>query len=109
MHEGKLLLHSPIDELLERTKRLRAVFADDVDLAGAATEPPPGTVWQQVSGREWLLTVRDFDSARLEFLRARNRIAHLDVHDVTLDDVFKDVVRGRQNQDRQHQLQGARS
>jgi ABC-2 type transport system ATP-binding protein len=92
MHEGRLLLHSPIDELLERTKRLRAVLHDDA-LPG---EVPPGTVWQQVSGREWLLTVRDFEPERAEFLRARNRIAHLDVQDVTLDDVFKDVVRGRQ-------------
>jgi ABC-2 type transport system ATP-binding protein len=101
MHEGKLLLHSPIDELLERTKRLRAVFEDDADLTRATTDPPPGTVWQQVSGREWLLTVRDFGPDRLEFLRARNRIAHLDVQDVTLEDVFKDVVRGRQNQARE--------
>lgn len=100
MHEGKLLLHSPIDELLERTKRLRAVLEDDADLARATTDPPPGTVWQQVNGREWLLTVRDFGPDRLEFLHARNRIAHLDVQDVTLEDVFKDVVRGRQNQTR---------
>ena len=92
MHEGRLLLHSPIDELLERTKRVRAVLDDDAS-PGAT---PPGTVWQQVSGREWLLTVRDFAPERVEFLRARNRIAHLDVQDVTLDDVFKDVVRGRQ-------------
>jgi ABC-2 type transport system ATP-binding protein len=92
MHEGKLLLHSAIDELLEKTKRVRAVLADD---APGATDAPPGTVWQQVKGREWLLTVRDFEPARVEFLRAKNRIAHLDVEDVTLEQVFKDVVLGR--------------
>jgi ABC-2 type transport system ATP-binding protein len=92
MHEGKLLLHSPIDELLERTKRLRVVLHD----GAAPTEPPAGTVFQQVRGREWLLTVRDFEPGRLESFRARNPVAHVDVHDVTLDDVFKDVVRGRQ-------------
>lgn len=95
MHEGKLLLHSPIGELLDRTKRLRAVLQDN----DAPGEAPPGTVWQQVSGREWLLTIRDFEPARVEFLRARNRIEHLDVQDVTLDDVFKDLVRGRQKQE----------
>jgi ABC-2 type transport system ATP-binding protein len=94
LHDGKLLLHSPIDELLERTKRLRAVLHDDAKPASV----PPGTVWQQVSGREWLLTVRDCLPDRLESFRANNRIAHLDVQDVTLDDVFKDVVRGRQLQ-----------
>ena len=92
LHEGKLLLHSPIDELLERTKRLRAVLQDDAKPESA----PPGTVWQRVSGREWLLTVRDCLPDRLENFRAANRIAHLDVQDVTLDDVFKDVVLGRQ-------------
>ncbi len=94
MHEGKLLLHSPIDELLETTKRLRAVLHDDAK----PTESPPGTVWQQVSGREWLLTIRDFTPERVEFLRSRNRIEHLDIQDVTLDDVFKDFVRGRREQ-----------
>lgn len=93
IHEGRLLLHSPIDELLDRTKRLRAVLADDA----RPGEPPPGTVWQQVSGREWLLTVRDFEPAHAERLRARNGIEHLDVQDLTLDEVFKDVVRGRQS------------
>jgi ABC-2 type transport system ATP-binding protein len=93
MHDGRLLLHSPIGELLERTKRVRAVLHDDA----SPGDTPPGTVWQQVSGREWLMTVRDFEPERVEFLRARNRIAHLDVQDVTLDDVFKDVVRGRQS------------
>jgi ABC-2 type transport system ATP-binding protein len=95
MHEGKLLLHSPINELLERTKRLRAVLSDDGP-AGVPAQVPPGTVWQQVKGREWLLTVRDFELSHVELLRASNRVAHVDVHDVTLDDVFKDVVRGRQ-------------
>jgi ABC-2 type transport system ATP-binding protein len=108
MHEGKLLLHSPIDELLERTKRLRAVLEDDADFARATADPPPGTLWQQVSGREWLLTVRDFGPDHVEFLRARNRIAHLDVQDVTLEDVFKDVVRGRQN-DARRELEGVPS
>jgi hypothetical protein len=92
MHEGKLLLHSPIGELLERTKRLRAVLHDGAEPG----EVPPGTVYQQVRGREWLLTVRDFAPQHVEALRARNRVAHVDVQDVTLDDVFKDVVRGRQ-------------
>ena len=93
MHEGKLLLHSPIDELLARTKRVRAVLHDGAT-PGVA---PPGTVWQQVSGREWLLTLRDFEPGQVEFLRARNGVARVDVQDVTLDDVFRDVVRGRQS------------
>ena len=89
MHEGKLLLHSPIDKLLETTKRLRAVMQDDAKPG----ETPPGTFWQKAKGREWLLTVRDFQPDHMEFLRSKNQITHLSVEDVTLDDIFRDVVR----------------
>lgn len=94
MHDGRLLLYSPIDELLDRTKRVRAVLAEANARPG---DPPPGTVWQQVSGREWLMTVRDFEPAQAEMLRARAGVEHAAVEDLTLDEVFKDVVRGQQN------------
>jgi ABC-2 type transport system ATP-binding protein len=90
MHEGKLILHSPIDELLEKTKRVRAVLSD----AGAIATAPPGVLWQKTEGREWTLTLSDFQESQLEFLRGKNRIEHLDVMDMSLDDVFKDYVRG---------------
>jgi ABC-2 type transport system ATP-binding protein len=98
MHEGRLLLHSPIDELLARTKRLRAVLAGDAGAGGAARpgDPPPGTVWQPVTGREWVMTVRDFLPAHAEMLRATGRVEHVAVEDLTLDEVFKDLVRGQQ-------------
>jgi hypothetical protein len=56
---------------------------------------PPGCVWAQVRGREWLITVRDFSPEQIEFVRAKNGISHLDVIDMSLDDVFKDMVRGQ--------------
>lgn len=89
MHKCRLLFHTPVDELLEKTKRIRAVLQE----AGDALSPPPGLVRQEVRGREWLLTLENFSSDQVEFLRARNRIEHLDVFDVNLDDVFKDFVR----------------
>jgi ABC-2 type transport system ATP-binding protein len=91
LHQGKLLLHKPVDELLDRTKRIRAVLEDEK----SPHEPPPGHIWQQVRGREWLITVGDFSTDQIEFVRAKNRIAHVDVQDMSLDDVFKDVVRGQ--------------
>lgn len=92
IHEGRLLFHRPVDELLDRTKRIRVVLEEEA----VAHVPPPGSVWQQVRGREWLITVADFSRDQVEFVRSRNRIAHVDVIDLSLDDVFKDFVRGQQ-------------
>ena len=54
-----------------------------------------GLIRQQVTGREWLMTLDNFAPASIEFVRSHNRISHLDVEDLSLDDVFKDVVRGQ--------------
>ncbi|HEX3357271.1 MAG TPA: ABC transporter ATP-binding protein [Tepidisphaeraceae bacterium] len=91
MHEGKLLLHAPVDELLDRTKRIRAVLEEE----NGKHEAPPGMVFQRVRGREWMITVENFRQEQIEFVRSRNRISHLDVQDMSLDDVFKDFVRGQ--------------
>jgi ABC-2 type transport system ATP-binding protein len=94
LHNGRLLLHKPVDELLDRTKRIRAVLEDE----GSPHRPPPGHIWQQIRGREWLITMPDFSPDHLQFVRSNNRIAHLDVQDMSLDDVFKDLVRGQQKE-----------
>jgi ABC-2 type transport system ATP-binding protein len=92
LHEGRLLLHKSVDELLDRTKRIRAVLDDEKQ----AHQPPPGHIYQRVTGREWLITVGDFSSEQVEFIRNRNHVSNVDVQDLSLDDVFKDVVRGQQ-------------
>ena len=89
LHQGKLLLHEPIDRLLEQTKRIHAVM-DDVP---QQTVAPPGTFRESRVGREWTVTVRDFDAEKVEFMRAKNRLMQLDVQDLTLDEVFRDYVR----------------
>jgi ABC-2 type transport system ATP-binding protein len=91
MHEGKLLIHSPVDELLDRTKRICAVLEEE----NGRREAPPGMVFQRIRGREWTITVENFKQEQIEFVRAKNRISHLDVQDMSLDDVFKDFVRGQ--------------
>ncbi len=94
LHEGRLLLHGDIEDLLGRTKRVRAVREDETeDLL-----PPPGTVFQQVNGREWVMTLENFDRAHVEFVRAKNRVSHVDVQDLSLDELFKDFVRGRRQE-----------
>jgi ABC-2 type transport system ATP-binding protein len=91
LHEGRLILHSPVDSLLDRTKRIRAVLEDDA----GPRETPPGLLFQQLRGREWTLTVEKFSADQVEFVRSHNRVSQIEVLDISLDDVFKDVIRGK--------------
>jgi ABC-2 type transport system ATP-binding protein len=91
LHEGRLVLHSPVDSLLDHTKRIRAVLEDE----SSARQTPPGLLFHTVRGREWTLTVEKFSPDQVEFVRAHNRVSQVEVLDVSLDDVFKDVIRGK--------------
>ena len=90
LHQGKLLLHEPVDQLLGQTKRIRAVMEEFPQ----ATIAPPGTVRESRVGREWTVTVKDFSTEQVEFIRGKNRVTQLDVQDLSLDEVFRDYVRG---------------
>jgi ABC-2 type transport system ATP-binding protein len=91
LHEGRLVLHSPVDSLLDRTKRIRAVLENE----STARQTPPGLVFQTVHGREWTVTVENFSADQVEFIRSHNQVSAVEVLDVSLDDVFKDVIRGK--------------
>jgi ABC-2 type transport system ATP-binding protein len=91
LHEGRLVLHSPVDSLLDHTKRIRAVLEDE----SSTRQTPPGLLFQTVRGREWTLTVEKFSPDQVEFVRSHNRVSQVEVLDVSLDDVFKDVIRGK--------------
>ncbi len=89
--EGELLVKASVDDLLGRTKRIRAVLSD-------GSEPrklPEGVVWQRVENREWLVTVNQFSADVVECMKAGNQLAHIEVVDLGLEDIFKDYVRGR--------------
>ncbi len=91
MYDGRLLVHRKIDELLASTKRIRATLVD-----GQHPGTPPGDlIWQRINGREWLVTVSDFSTEKVEQLRAQNPVEHVEVIDLGLEDVFKDIVRGQ--------------
>ena len=91
IYEGRLLAHCPTDELLTGTKRIRAVLHDGC----TPGEPPEGTIWQRFQRREWLLTVRGFSPATLDFLRDKYPVENVEVIDLGLEEVFKDYVKGR--------------
>lgn len=91
IYEGRLLAHCPTDELLTGTKRIRVVLRDGC----VPAKPPVGTIWQRCERREWLLTVRGFSPATLEYLHREYPVENLEVMDLALEDVFKDYVKGR--------------
>lgn len=90
LHAGRLLTHCPLDEL-RSAKRVRAVLHD----GRLPVETPREAVWQQVNRREWSLTVHPFSSEVLERMQATNPIQRVDVDDLSLDDIFKDLIRGQ--------------
>lgn len=90
IHEGRLLVHDEVDSLLRRTKRIRAVLGD----GAAPTTRPESLIWERVNNREWLLTVDDFSADTVQRLKAGNRLEHVEVIDLGLEDIFKDYVRG---------------
>ena len=92
MHEGRLVMHGTVDELLGRVKRVRAVLDD----ATQTVQAPTANVLRSTrAGREWTLTLDRFSRDQLDVLRSQNPTAALDVVDLSLDDIFKDLVRGR--------------
>ena len=91
LYEGRLLLHGRLDEVLSTTKRIRATLVDGRRPASL----PAGTIHDRVQGREWLLTVGDFGPEKLEHVRALEGVAHVEVVDIGLEDLFKDIVKGQ--------------
>lgn len=89
--DGRLLVDCAVDDLLGKTKRIRAVLTD----GSTPSHAPDGTIWQRVQKREWLVTVKDFTADTVEQIRGRNSVENVEVLDLSLEDIFKDYIRGR--------------
>ncbi len=90
MVQGKLRVSGPPEELRSRIKRIRAVLRD-------GTLPkwtPEETLHQRISRREWTLTVDPFSIELIERLQSENDLVAVDIIDLNLEEIFKDLVRG---------------
>ena len=76
--------HRDIEELLNTTKRNRATLTADV----RPERLPDGTIWERVQGREWLVTVGDLSSEKVEQIRAHHGVDHVEVNDLGLEGLF---------------------
>ena len=88
---GQMQLDVPVKDLLSKTRRIRAVLKDGSMPKGI----PDGTIWQQVDGREWMLTVSNFNSETISRLQAENSLENVHVDETSLTQFFKDYVKGR--------------
>jgi ABC-2 type transport system ATP-binding protein len=91
MNAGRILVHCPLEELLRKTKRVRAVLQNG-RLPQATSD---AIVWQHVNRREWRITIHPYSDEIVEQLRADNPVSDMEVMDLGLDDIFKDFIRGQ--------------
>lgn len=98
IHEGKMHLEQPVDELRASVKRVRLEFAQ----AAPAGLTCPGLLGVRVEGREAAVTVRDFaanEEQTLKVLRAYEP-SRLTVEDLNLEDIFVELVGRRERRER---------
>ncbi|MEL7500460.1 MAG: ABC transporter ATP-binding protein [Planctomycetota bacterium] len=90
LHEGKMLAHRQTENILHDTKCIRFVYDGNA-------EPPtlPSTIRSRNDEREWLITVEKFSPLMLEKLASSPGVSCVSVEDMTLEEVYKDYVRGQ--------------
>ncbi len=86
-----MLLQSGIDDLLMTTKRIRATLPDD----SIPTQVSEDVVWHRTDGRQWLVTIRNFNPEKVDQLRGTYNLQHVEVVDLGLEDLFKDFIKGQ--------------
>lgn len=92
MYEGRLAVQCPAEELVRSTKRVRMLLQDT---QGPATRSA-GAIHTRREGRELVVTVGSYSEASaLEIAREASATV-LTVEDMSLDDIFKDFVRGQE-------------
>ena len=91
LYGGQILVDGNVDQLLATTKRVSVTLRD----GSRPEKPPDGTVWQRVQGREWLATIRDFSPEKEQQVRALEYAERVEVHDLDLEELFKDYVKGQ--------------
>ena len=91
MCQGRLLIKQPVDELLDSTKRIRAVLEDGF----LPKLRPETTICERLDRREWLLTVREYSPRIVDSIQEHNPVLRVDVSDINLEEVFKDYIRGQ--------------
>jgi len=90
INEGRLLVCARRDELMAKTKRLKVTLTE-----GHRPEAPPeGTILEEAVNGHWYVTVHGFSSDTLKSLQLQNDVAQYEVYDISLEEIFKDFIKG---------------
>jgi ABC-2 type transport system ATP-binding protein len=89
MVKGRLAVRGSVDELRSRIKRIRIVLPD----GRLPIHIPPNVFSQKLSRRDWMVTAHAFSEELVDELQTANHALHCEVIDLSLEDIFKDVVR----------------
>ncbi|MFN9363979.1 MAG: hypothetical protein ACK6CE_04150, partial [Planctomycetota bacterium] len=92
--DGRFIARGRIDELRSNIKRIQIVLPD----GKLPTHIPEQAVFQRLSRRDWTVTVSPFSEDLFEQLLSENHALGGNVVDLSLEDIFKDVIRGRKRQ-----------
>ena len=93
LHNGRLIFQGATDDLLSSTKRLRLMPQSPID-DGTLRKLSPDISHIAREGRAVTLTLRNFTPAAAESLRSASHSPVFDIADLSLDDAFKDIVKG---------------
>jgi ABC-2 type transport system ATP-binding protein len=91
INEGQLLCHKPVETFLTKTKRIRLLVED----GKLPEELAKGAVYCSTSGRESVVTVEDYGPDVLARFQGCSGVKVLEVVDVALEEILKDIIRGR--------------
>ena len=94
IHEGKMHLEMPLDELRNSVKRVRLTFPT----AAPANLACPGLLGVRLDGREAALSVRDFAANEEQVRKVLQAYepSQLEIEDLNLEDIFVELVGGRE-------------
>lgn len=92
--DGRFIARGSIDDLRSNIKRVQIVLPD----GKLPAYIPEQAVFQRLSRRDWTVTVSPFSEDLFEQLMSENHALGGNVIDLSLEDIFKDVIRGRKRQ-----------
>ena len=93
MVDGELVLCDSVDAIREQVKRIRMVLPD----GKLPVNVPLEVIHQRLNRREWTVTVNPFSRELVTRIQAENSSEDTSVIDLSLEEIFKDLVRGRKN------------
>lgn len=91
---GRFIARGRIDELRSTVKRVQIVLPH----GKLPTFVPEQAVFQRLSRRDWTVTVSPFSEELLEQILSENNAIGGSVVDLSLEDIFKDLIRGQKSQ-----------